>query len=374
MKEIRKIVARYDLLDHGREKSALATVVSVEQSSYRRIGARMLVTERGTYVGGISGGCLEGDALRRARTAILKGKPSMVTYDTLEEDDHQIGVGLGCNGKIEVLFTPLDPTDPQNPVAVLRSCLEKREPTILAQVVGEANQYPAALNGRLYAQQQLPLLAADYGFAMERLLASAAKVGQLQKSRMFTLRQTTKSDKQEKSRECQVLFEFLRPALKLTIVGDNYDIEPFFGLCQELGWGLQLVGLQRKFSKAAFAAAQGVYAYTELATLQPDAYTAVLVMSHDYHKDLLALQHFLPLEPPYLGLLGPRKRMLKLHAELVSDGLDLQNYPHLYAPTGLDIGAESPEEIAAAIVAEIIAVFRNRSGGKLRERVGSIHE
>jgi xanthine/CO dehydrogenase XdhC/CoxF family maturation factor len=110
-----------------------------------------------------------------------------------------------------------------------------------------------------------------------------------------------------------------------------------------------------------------------MAQLKPDAYTAVLLMSHDYDKDLLALRHFLPLNPRYLGLLGPRKRMVKLHDDLIAEGLNLEGFSNLYAPTGLDIGAESPEEIAASIVAEVIAVFRNRDGGRLRERSGSIH-
>jgi xanthine/CO dehydrogenase XdhC/CoxF family maturation factor len=253
VKEIRKIVARYDLLDHEREKCALATVVSVEQSSYRRIGARMLVTATGSYIGGISGGCLEGDALRRARAAIMKGKPSVVTYDTLEDDAHQIGVGLGCNGKIDVLFTPIDFTDADNPIEVLRSCLEIREPKILLQVVGsEDEDQPTELNGHLYAEVNLASLAADCDFTIEDLRSAVEEVKSGQKSRTLFIETTT--DKPS----LQILCEFLRPEIQLILIGDNYDIEPFFDLCGELGWILQLVGLRRKFSKAAFATATTV--------------------------------------------------------------------------------------------------------------------
>src|SRR5215831_15553094 len=100
MKEIQAIVKAYNEIDFSRTQAALATVVHVEGSSYRRMGARMLVLDNGTFLGGISGGCLEGDALRRARNAIAQNKPSVITYDTTQEDGQQVGVGLGCNGII----------------------------------------------------------------------------------------------------------------------------------------------------------------------------------------------------------------------------------------------------------------------------------
>src|SRR5271168_3502915 len=121
MKEIKAIINAYDQLDKSATNAALVTVVRVEGSSYRRTGARMLVTDDGVWVGGISGGCLEGDALKRARLAIAKAEPSLVTYDTTDDDAYQIGVGLGCNGIIDVLFTPLQFHDKNNPVEVLKT-------------------------------------------------------------------------------------------------------------------------------------------------------------------------------------------------------------------------------------------------------------
>src|SRR4029078_10413949 len=111
MKEIKSIIHAYNTIDFSHTKAALATVARVEGSSYRRTGARMLVLDNGTYLGGISGGCLEGDALRRAQKSIASNKTSVVTYDTTKDDDHQIGVGLGCNGIIDVMFTPLKVND-----------------------------------------------------------------------------------------------------------------------------------------------------------------------------------------------------------------------------------------------------------------------
>src|SRR5882757_1075035 len=108
MKEIKAIIKAYDEADKTAVKLALATVVRVEGSSYRRTGARMLVMDNGVWIGGISGGCLEGDALKRSRLAIKNSRSTLITYDTTEDDAYQIGVGLGCNGIIDVLFTPLN--------------------------------------------------------------------------------------------------------------------------------------------------------------------------------------------------------------------------------------------------------------------------
>ena len=137
MLEIRKILSEYDEIDHTKEKVALASVVSVEASSYRRIGARMLVRSNGIWTGGISGGCLEGDALKQSLNAIYWNKSSIVVYDTMNDDQNQIGIGLGCNGRIEVLFTPIDPTDPNNEIELLRSILNAEDPTIIAKVIAE---------------------------------------------------------------------------------------------------------------------------------------------------------------------------------------------------------------------------------------------
>ena len=149
MKEIRNIISLYDSLDHSIERVALAAVVNVEASSYRRIGARMLVLSNGLWIGGISGGCLEGDALKRSQAAIFKNKPSRVVYDTMEDDKNQIGVGLGCNGRIEVLFTPIDPTDKENDIEQMRKMINMDQPVVLLKVIdGEPKLLGQSVFGR----------------------------------------------------------------------------------------------------------------------------------------------------------------------------------------------------------------------------------
>ncbi len=124
MKEIKSILSLYNKLKSSNEKAAIAQVVRVEESSYRREGARMLVFESGVFEGGISGGCLEGDALKRSQMAILKEKPSIVTYDTSKDDENQIGVGLGCNGIIDVLISPITDTLSTIPCAGKMCCFQ----------------------------------------------------------------------------------------------------------------------------------------------------------------------------------------------------------------------------------------------------------
>ncbi len=347
MKEIRNIIDLYDCFRETGTACSLATVVSVEGSSYRRIGARLLVGVDGQYTGGISGGCLEGDALRRAQQAIHRGSPSKRIYDTLDGEDREIGIGLGCNGRIEVLFTPLDFDDAQNQVEVLRERIDTRAPRLLVQVVtvptGEA------LTGAL---REVPLDSV-------RLPQGRSVVRQFQDGQGRTYAQ---------------LFELLRPELHFIVVGDNYDMLPLVTTVSHLGWKTSVIGLRRKFSAQLAALAHGLYDYSEVGKLVVDAYTAVACMSHDFARDKEMVRYFLPQSPVYLGLLGPRKRTLKMDGELRQEGvLRLLDFPGLYSPIGLDIGAETPEEITVSVVAEIVSVFREREGTSLRERVGTIH-
>src|SRR5580698_4978389 len=133
MKEIIDIVAAYDEAVKSGKKTALATVVLVEGSAYRRAGARMLITEDGQLTGAISGGCLEGDALRKARMVILQQEPLLVTYDTMDDDDAKLGVGLGCNGIIHILIEPIN--DGQiNPIMLLKAVMSSRGYSVLVTV------------------------------------------------------------------------------------------------------------------------------------------------------------------------------------------------------------------------------------------------
>jgi xanthine/CO dehydrogenase XdhC/CoxF family maturation factor len=133
-KEIGDIITAYKISQREGRKTALATVVHVEGSSYRMPGARMLVEDNGKMTGAISGGCLEGDALRKALQAINQHSNKLVTYNTLDEDDVAFGVQLGCNGIVHILFEPIDPDQPGNPVMLLEKFYQERKNAVLLTI------------------------------------------------------------------------------------------------------------------------------------------------------------------------------------------------------------------------------------------------
>ncbi len=361
MKEIRQIIDKYENTDFEQEKIAIATVVNVEESSYRRIGARMLVSSNGNWIGGISGGCLEGDALRRSQKAIYNEAPSRVVYDTMDDDANQIGVGLGCNGRLEVLFTPIDPTDTDNQIEILKKIKEKDAPSVLITII-DITSSNFELGRSIIASE----LKEDFaGISLDQIQPLIQETFTKKRSQIFELQG-------ENDEAFKVLFEFIRPEMKLVIIGDNYDVSALVSIVDQIGWDIYIVGRKKKVPKSTFAKAKAVIEYEDYDSLSIDEYTSVLLMSHDYNWDMHILRQVLTQQPVYLGMLGPKKRMLKMEKE---EGLeDLSKVAFMHSPIGLDVGAETPEEIAISILAEILSVFRNRDGSQLKYRDGTIHE
>ncbi len=369
MKEIRHIIEAYGQIDFSKNKAALATVARVEGSSYRRTGARMLVLDNGTYLGGISGGCLEGDALRRAQKALASNQASVVTYDTTHNDHNQIGVGLGCNGIIDVLFTPLNPKDSTNPIHLLRDRISARKPGLIATITS-CETYPEALGRSIFFENQVQW---KHAFPLPELteivLADASnclKSGETQ----------TRVYKTHSGDEVRVCLEVLIPTTKIILYGSNNDINPLARMSKELGWDLTVVANPLKVDKSLYGLATHVL--HPKGELQPDIdpYTAVVLMAHDYMTDFQNLQNLLPSPAPYIGMLGPRKRAQKMFDALEAEGNPVSetDLARIFAPAGLDIGALNPEEIALSIVAEIRAHFAGRTGSSLRLRAAAIHE
>ena len=368
MKEIEKIITFYKQIDWEKEKVALGTLVKVEGSAYRRIGARMFVSQSGNWVGGISGGCLEGDALKRAQIAILKNESSIVVYDTTEDDPHQIGVGLGCNGRIEVLFTPIDPTDSNNQVEFLKNIINNRTPTILLQILN-IDAGDKSLRGNFYGEKDAAQLAHVINVSEEKISEKLKIVYLRGRSKVITFTN-------DAGASYEVLYELIRPKIKLICIGDNYDVKAFLGIGKELGCEVHVAGKLNKIGKDFYKAAQKVYSLEDAEKIVADDFTAIVLMSHDYKTDFKLLKKYMQLDIPYIGLLGPKKRMIKMQDQLIEEGseLTLEMMPNIFGPVGLDIGAENPEEIALSIAAEIITTFRKRDGGNLRMRSGTIHE
>jgi xanthine dehydrogenase accessory factor len=371
MKEIKAIIDAYDKLDKASIRAALATVVRVEGSSYRRTGARMLVTDDGVWVGGISGGCLEGDALKRARQAIAKSEPSLITYDTTEDDAYQIGVGLGCNGVIDVLFTPLQYQNKNNPVEVLKTCVAaNRQIHVLITVTGLEGKWLNVKAGEVIQYHGPESLNVFGNNALEKQLDEKV-IGQIENSKSKPW-QIELAD----GRKLSVFIEILLPEIHMVLMGHQYDIYPLARLTKEMGWRVTVVSNPQKVNSKLSAAVDAIFGYHQLYDIHFDRYTAIVLMSHDYKTDKINLPKALNAGAFYVGMLGPRVRSEKIFNQLNNEGILLsdKDMERIYAPAGLDIGAISPEEIALSIIAEVKAVFSKREGGFLRLRHVPIHE
>jgi xanthine dehydrogenase accessory factor len=373
MKELRAIVGAFEQARSDGKASALATVVGVSGSAYRRPGARMLITEEGQTTGSISGGCLERDVILRARRVIERGESTLASYDTTDEEDIVFGVGLGCRGVIEILIEPLPRGSEACHLPLLEELLRGREAGVLATVWRVEGQLEAragsrlllSRSGRLWNEIADPELAA-------RIEADAREA-------LRTVRSVTRVYRLAAG-QAEVFLELLRPPVPLVIFGGGPDAVPLVRLAGELGWHVTVVdGRPAVASRARFPRADAVVLCRpehvgEQVRLDSD--TVAVVMTHNYLTDLRLLELLLPSPVRYLGLLGPKSRSERLLQELSQAGIRTTEAQRrrLYAPVGLDLGAETSEEIALAILAEIRAVLAGRAGGPLRNRQVPIHE
>jgi len=369
MTELQRLLLAYDQHRAAHRPCALATVVEVIGSAYRRPGARMLVTEDGELTGAISGGCLEGDARQRARRAIFQGEPALVTYDTRDEDDPRHGLGPGCQGVVRILLEPLDFTHPDNPLELLRDFARHPTPAVLATVFAtDASGLKAAVGQRVLLSETgvvrgTPLLAAPLAEAARATLAQG-------QSRVL--------DIETDAGPVRASLELLTPPLRLVVYGAGNDAQPLVHLAASLGWHITVVdgrphlATPFRFPEAAEVRLTPV---RELATATPDPLAYHVLLSHNYAYDLAALQTLLASPAPYIGLLGPRLKAQRLLDELDAFPAEQvqQLRQRLHSPIGLDLGSETPEEIALAIVAEIQARHSGRQGRPLRERADTVH-
>ena len=317
---------------------ALATVVSVRGSSYRRPGARLLVPAEGHPVGLISGGCLEDEAARLAREAINLDGPVLVTIDHSAEGDELWGLGLGCRGVIELLAEP-----PSMAAETLDALVAAREE-------GQASYLLTGLDG---TRRRISQAEAD---ALGERAALAVAHG----------RPTLIGDS---------VIDPILPPLHLVVCGAGPDAGPLVAAALRHGWRVDVVDPRRSWLRPErFPGARLLDAQPAAAGDATGAgeWTAVVVMSHDYLRDAGFVEGFLGRGVTYLGLLGPRDRTDRLIAELPAPPSEA-DLAVFHAPAGLDIGADGAEQVATAIVAEILASVHGRGGGPLRERPGPIH-
>lgn len=371
MKEIKDIIIAYDMARTADKQTALVTVVHVEGSSYRRPGARMLVTEDGKLTGAISGGCLEGDALRKALLVMTRQQPMIVTYDTLDEDDAKFGVGLGCNGIIQVLIEPILPQNPHNAIELLRELLKQRQTVVIVTVFSLQNKKAAKQGTRILMTEDkvTPGFEGD-ALVNDVLMTSAAEA---LSSRISSIKNYTADN------EYTAFIEVVKPVISLVIIGAGNDAAPMVQFANILGWQVTVADGRINYATAdRFPSADHIIVSKPgniLSNFSPDEQTAVVLMTHNYSYDLAVLRELLLSEVKYIGSLGPKKKLQRMLDELQKEGLEIneQLLQNIYGPVGLDIGAETAEEIALSVIAEIKAAFSDRQGTSLRKSETPIH-
>lgn len=369
MKELQQIIQSYEVCKSENQSVALATVVQVDGSAYRRPGARMLVTQEGNLTGAISGGCLEGDALRKAQAVIFQQKSMLVTYDTTDEDDQKFGVGLGCNGIIHVLIEPIDFDNPENPVELIKKALSDRETSLLLTLFSIPNSKSEQI-GTVYLKKgsqefgSLYKVHADFRQVLEKEIAEFDTPKNLIQ---------TYSDYQQIS----VFFEVIKPATRILLFGAGNDTIPVAKMAEILGFELILIdGRKNLATSVRFPQAKRIIlgpAEEVVDRIETDLNTVALLMTHNFEYEVIVLEKLLSCMIPYIGILGPKRKTEKLIQRLEGTGIQVST-ENLYAPIGLEIGAETSEEIALSILAEIKAVLNKKTPVFLREKLGPIHE
>ena len=335
----------------------LATVVQTIGSTYRKPGAQMLIAGDGSSAGLLSGGCLESDLLDRARTVLQTGQPMLVDYDSRSSDDVIWGLGLGCEGAMRILLMRLDNQSNYEPYAFQTRCRADHRPGRVALVIESAE--PALPLGASFHTDATLRAPTEIQAALSRHEHESPD------SSAQPSAYTLNSD------GAKFLISPVPLRTRLLLLGAGPDAMPLAEFAGILDWDITVFDHRAVYAVAnRFPRARRVQV-TPAASLAEELaiarYDAAVVMSHHLPSDQLYLAALARSNVPYVGLLGPAPRRARLLHEIGSGAEALHG--RLYGPVGLDIGASTPEAIALAIVAEILAVRANRAGGSFSKSV-----
>ena len=369
MSEITDVLTAIGSLAASGQRMALATIVAVRGSTYRRPGARLLVPEEGAPIGNISGGCLEGDVADMARLVMEEGQARLAGWDLTADDDAVWGLGLGCNGAIEVFIEPADRA--VEAARALRTALEEERPISLVTVIGSTEPEAIAPGARLIV---MPDGAVEGSLGRSDVEAEAIAAAR-------ELLTTERSEIRTVAEGVRAFVEILEPPLRLVICGAGHDAVPLVRAASLLGWNVTVVDDRPAFlNRERFPEAHGFASVDDpsevAAAVTVDARTFVVVMTHNFLRDKAYLRELLTTDARYVAMLGPAARTQRLLMELEEEGTPItdEGRSRIHGPAGLDLGSEGPEEIAQAIIGEIVAVRRGRDGGFLKERPTPIHD
>lgn len=350
---------------------AVATIIDVSGTAYRRPGAKMVIEPNGASHGGITAGCLQ-DSIRVVANEVLEsGTAIVVTYDLTNNDGW--GLGLGCNGIIDVLVEPVDDSWQKvvDTLAIRQACslvtaIESSDPSIPVgsrAVIGEQN---AGTDRRCLCDRfSLPdSIVADVE-TQARACAAEGNVGCVSVS--------------TGAGELVLVIDGVEPPQQLVVFGTQPDVRPITRFAAQVGIRVTVATARGgRATEEMFPAAEDVLALhpTDLSDMEIDRRSSILIMSHNFIDDRLALEAALETEASYIGLMGPRKRFDELQSTLKDEGVNLSknDRERIATPVGLDLGSDTPVEIALSIVSEVVAVGNGRDGGQLVDQVSPVHD
>ncbi len=339
--EFKEIIASYVTARQQGISAAMATVVDVEGSSYRRPGVGMLILENGEVKGAVSGGCVEKEVRRQAQSVFESGIPKIMTYDGQYR--------LGCEGVLYILIEIFEIT--RDAIHGIQEQLKSRNTFEIKSFYNKKDK-------------SYPFMGSIIQFE------NGAKF-------RFSDSVDTNLIQQETSLLC--FQRAMLPCFRLIIIGTEHDAVVLCKIASITGWEVEVVASPKNPKRLEnFPGANKIINHSpeDLIIQNVDHQTAIILMNHNFAKDLLYLQAIKGVKPAYLGLLGPARRREKLLSAFIEYAPEVADefMDSIHGPAGLNLGAETPQEIAIAIIAEILSVIRNQKPIPLQEKEGAIHD
>jgi xanthine dehydrogenase accessory factor len=372
MPEMLDILTLYHSLIEAGRAGVLASVVKTSGSTYRRAGARMLIADGRETAGLISGGCVDTDMRARSSSLLAGGPPVMVTYDSTSGDDILWGLGLGCTGIAEILLEHVSCEQPSAALEFIEQCRLRSCPGVIATVLRSEPSSPFSLYARVfltadsYSSRGMDRgePPAEFREACEEVLASGS---------------SSHRSVQFAEGSADLFIEYLSTPQHLVVFGAGPDALPVVRLACDLGWNVSVIDAREAFlHRESFPGTVTLLAASPEEMVGRAGVTAnslALAMTHNFNHDCSVLKRLFETEARYIGLLGPRAKADLILEYLRKEGTEVtpRDLRRFHAPVGLDIGAESPEEIAHSVIAEMLAVVHGRRGEFLRDHPGPVH-
>jgi xanthine/CO dehydrogenase XdhC/CoxF family maturation factor len=318
----------------------------------------------------VSGGCLEADVLEKARKLMASGRAETAVYDMTSSDEGVWGLNMGCNGIVHLLIEPLTGNASQQ-LEFIDECIKRQLRGVIATVFRVDGEFNAQVGTRLMVRED-----GEMAENVRNPVLSAALV----ESAWQAMESGTSAVKECRFLEgvVEAFVEVVNPPTPLVVFGAGNDAVPLARMAQELGWSVAVIDHRpavltaERFPNCTLINSRPEEVANTLTLMH---HAVAVVMTHNLLHDLQLLKFLLSTPSRYIGLLGPRTRTSLLLEQLAAEGIAMsdEQRARLFAPVGLDLGAESPEEIALSILAEIRAVLSHRHGGFLREHEGPIH-